>query len=279
MTLFNREMILTIGSIIIKTKSSEFEPMLKAEINVVLSSGKDPNSANVTIYNLSDKTRKELQKEKIKLLIEVGYVNNISKIFEGDITFSQSKYTETEWITSVQCGDGVQKFKSARINKSFKGPIKVGEVLKEAAKELGFNIDSIQEQIKNGSIRGALTEFANGIVLSGKGEQQLDKILKSMGYSWSIQSGQLQLLGPKDTVNNDAILLNHETGMIGSPEIGEKGFIKVRSLIQPNLLPGNKIKIESKNNEIDGFFRVEKSTFSCDTWGDNWYVDLEAKSL
>jgi hypothetical protein len=98
-----------------------------------------------------------------------------------------------------------------------------------------------------------------------------------MGYSWSIQDKEIQILGPLDTVGGKVITLEVGTGLIGSPQVGEKGIVKVRSLLQTDLLPGRGVKILSRL--IDGFFRIEKSTFEGDTWGQAWYVDLECKPI
>ena len=43
--------------------------------------------------------------------------------------------------------------------------------------------------------------------------------------------------------------------------------------MQPETLPGRKVKIESE--EIDAFFRVDKVVFAGDTWAPDWYSDLE----
>ena len=277
--LFNREVKINAGTLELKTRSKENEPVLKTDFNIVLSSQRDPNTAVVNIYNLKSDNRKILQTKNLQLIIEAGYSDNISKIFQGEITFVKNILDGNDRITTLQCGDGIQAFKSARINTSFRGPASISDVLKAAADTMGVGIGNVTEKLSQGNVRGALTEFINGIVLSGKSEQQLDKIVKSLGYSWSIQGGQLQLLGPDETMGNNAILLNSSTGMVGTPEMGENGYIKAKSLLQPSLVPGAKIKIESKNDDVNGFFRVEKTTFVCDTWGNDWYADLEAKAL
>ena len=109
----------------------------------------------------------------------------------------------------------------------------------------------------------------------------MTQIVNGMGYDWSIQDRQIILLGPTETLGSVAYKLQSvggkSTGLIGSPEAGEDGFIRLRCLLQPSLLPGRRISVTSR--EIDGEFRIEKVTFSGDTWGNQWICSIEAKPL
>ena len=98
-----------------------------------------------------------------------------------------------------------------------------------------------------------------------------------MGLTWSIQDCQMLFLGPTQYVGTDPVLLEPGTGLVGSPEAGEKGVVAARSLLQPDLLPGQRVQIKSA--QVDGFFRIEKTVFSGDTRGGEWYADLECKPL
>ena len=109
-------------------------------------------------------------------------------------------------------------------------------------------------------------------------QRELDRLCKTLGYDWSIQDGQLQLLGARDTIEpGDAIVLNPASGMIGTPEPGENGIVEVRSLLIPQLSPGRRVKLEAA--AIQGNYRVEKVVYQGDTRGQDWYADLELKPV
>lgn len=280
--LFSREVSLNVGGTLIRTKvdqEGQASPILKVGFNVVRSLKKEPNTAEISIYNLSEDNRSKLQEKDIDTELDAGYVDNVSQIFKGALDYSESKLSGRDWVTILQTTDSGKQVRKARINTSVKGPVKMGDILQIAGDALGVNVGNLVEKVKAGSIRGALTELANGIVMSGKAEQSFDKIVKSMGYSWSIQDGQIQILGPTEVLRGEAVLLTPGTGLIGTPEAGDKGYVKARSLLQPDLLPGRKLKIESKNKKVNGFFRAEKCVFIGDTWGSDWYVDVEGKPL
>ena len=151
------------------------------------------------------------------------------------------------------------------------------QALRKLAEDMGVGLGNAIEKITAGNFRGGITEFTKGISLSGKTSDQLGKLLETAGLTYSIQDGQLQLLGPNDTLKGQVVVLQQGTGLIGSPEIGEAGIVKARSLLQGTLMPGIKVNIKAK--EVEGFFRIERSGFTGDTWGNDWYVDFEAKPL
>jgi hypothetical protein len=278
--LFNRDFVLNAGGLLISTRDPrtlDARPTLRVIFQITRALNKDPNTADVSIFNLRKENRSRLQEKGISTIIEAGYVDNISQIFGGDLQFGSTVRDGSDWITTIQSGDGSKAYKSARISKSFAGPVPVERVLEVVGKSLGVDLGNLLKKVDKGSLRDKFKEFSNGVVLKGKSEKVFQEIVKSMGYSASIQDEEIQMLEPGETIGGKAILLSPGTGLIGSPEPGEEGIVKARSLLQPGLLPGRGVKIEAR--EVDGFFRVDKVVFSGDTWGDDWYSDLELKPL
>ncbi len=287
--IFDRDVVINVGGLRIASRllpkkreqlslaEGERSNLLKVVFNISKTVKKEPNQCEIQIYNLKKQNRIALQQRKSETIIEAGYVDNKSVLFQGTLEYGTSILDGRNWITTLQASDGTDKTKSKRINTSLKGPAKVGAVLQAAADALGLKPGNLRTAIKKGSVRGNLSEFTNGIVLSGKADKVLDSVAKSMGYFYSIQDGQLILLPKGAFLGTEAVLLTPQTGMVGAPEPGEDGFVNVRSMIQPNLLPGFRVQIQSK--EINGFFRIERVDFSGDTWGQDWYADLECRPL
>ena len=64
-------------------------------------------------------------------------------------------------------------------------------------------LDYLGEKAGAGAIRGKISEWTNGLVLTGKAEQQLDKVIRSMGYAFLRSSGfetvdEVVVAGPGD---------------------------------------------------------------------------------
>jgi hypothetical protein len=290
--LFDREIVINLGGLRIASRdqfTGEQKPILKVQFNIERNLQKDPNSAELTIFNLSKASRSGVQQKGIPVEIEAGYFGNTSLIFKGDLDYGATVRTGTDWVTTLQSTDGGKQYRSARINLSFDAGSAVKDVINRAADELGLGKGNVADELNKGNPRSSAVQYVKGLVLSGQGTASFDKVVRRAGFEWSIQDGQIQLTRPGKVINpGEAVVLNQGTGLIGTPEQGEKGLLKARSLLQPELLPGKRVQIQAGQlgftalkgqREIDGFFRVEKTIFSGDTWGNDWFSDIEARPV
>ena len=290
--LFQRDFSINIGGLRIASRLfdetrqelglavNEITDVLRVQFRVVKTTKKEPNKADITIHNLKEDNRVQLQEKVQEVILEAGYIENTSVIFKGQLSHGENVYNGNTWITSLQSADGEKQMQRSRINLSLKGNVSPGDALKKLADAMGLKPGNLKEAISKGSLRDGFKGFSNGLVMSGKTEQQMHKLARTMGLTFSIQDGQLMLVGKRQFLGDQAILLSPTTGMIGSPQAGEDGYITVRSYLQPLLQPFYRVKVES--DVVDGFFRIEKSTFVGDSWGadsGSWYVDLECKPL
>lgn len=281
--LLNRDFTLNAGGLEIRSKTPQgkIRPTLKVTFRVELTLSRDLNSAEVSIYNLSKTSRGFLSAgglgagASVPTSISAGYVDNISQIFLGDLEYGRSFRNGADWITTLQSQDGAVA-STSRISESFK-KIKIGEVLRQLTERLGTNLGNAAEKALAGPQRGNVTEYIKGVVLHGNVIDEVDRIARQMGLRFSIQAGEARFLTPTETLSGKAILVTEDTGLVGSPEPGEDGIVSARMLLQPQILPGLRVKIQSA--EIDGFFRVERAVYAGDTWGQDWYTDIEAKPL
>jgi len=275
--LWNRSFALNLGGTLIasETKDGSKNEILRLVFKVEASRAPSPNTAEITVYNLSATTRAAVNVKGIETTLEAGYSQRTSTIFAGKLEAGKSVRDGVDWVTTFQSTDGGPALRESRINLSF-DRVSALEAFRRVAETMGIGLGNAIEKMSAGNIRGVLDEFSNGIVLSGPSRKELDRLAKTFGYSWSVQKGQLQLLGPNDAIEaGDAIVLNSNTGMIGSPESGENGIVEVRSLLIPQLTPGRVVVLEG--SQISGNYRVEKVVFQGDTHGDDWYADLELK--
>jgi hypothetical protein len=278
--IFNRDFAITVGNTLIQTRdpnSDEARPTLRVQFNIVKTAKREPNEAKITIYNLSPETRTALHVKNVPTLVEAGYVGTRHQIFLGDLVYSRSARQGTDWATSLQSADGASKIKGSRVNLSLKGPAKATDALKNVAEALGLKTGNLDKALAAGSLREKFQQFTQGVVLSGKADQQLDKITRSMGLTWSSQDGEIILLGPNDTLTNQVRVLSPDSGLVGSPEPGDDGIVKARALLLPELSPNFRVQIDSA--EVKGFYKILKTTYSGDTAGGEWYADIECAPL
>jgi hypothetical protein len=271
MEMFGRRAVLQMGTVEVDG--------LRVAFRIARDNKPEPNQGEVSVWNLSRNTRAKLADQEVPVGLQVGYGGEISQLFSGDIPADGISTVREgpDWVTTFRAGDGEKAYRTARIQESFGKGTKLADVLKKAAKQMGVGVGNALSKLADGDLEGAVTEMFGGAVLSGPVPRELDRLLRSYGYEWSIQDGQLQVVERDGHTDDEAVLLRPDTGLIGSPEPGKNGFTKIRSLLQPQILPRRRVKLETAS--FDGFFVVAKVTHTGDTYGPEWYSEFEAEPL
>src|SRR5262245_28617259 len=239
-------------------------------------SGKTPNSAELQVYNLNTEHRQQLQEyEKVYLSVEAGYVDGMSLLFRGDLRDVTSSRNGADWITTITSDSG-RRARKKRLVKSFAPGATVGSVLSEAAKAMGVRLGNTAARTVAAKIEGTqASKFFNGYAIAGQIDEELDRLARSCGLEWSIQDDELQFLDFGAPLAQLAVKLTSATGLLGSPEPGNKGICEARCLIIPDLYPGRRVEMVSEH--VRGMYRVETTKHVGSTFGDEWYIDLQLK--
>ncbi|MNS95611.1 hypothetical protein D3C72_1298780 [compost metagenome] len=196
-----------------------------------------PNTADVTITNLSPESRAYIKKG-MALRLEAGYEGTGMKLlFTGAIQVPESERVGADWQTRLQAGDGVREYRSTVISESFGPKTSEGSVIKAIADKMGLTI---------GELKGLSDEkYAQGRSLSGPARSHLDRLCASRGLRWSIQDGALQIIPAGQGLSGSAVVLSPATGLVGTPKHLPGGGYRVVSLLQGGINPGRVITLES----------------------------------
>jgi hypothetical protein len=271
--LFNRKVAVEVGALRVEDLRVAFKVEKTAKV--------DLNTAEVQIYNLAEQTRRAIQTKHAPVRLIVGYGGELEMIFSGDVEKVTHTKNGTDWVSKVVADDGAVAARTKRLAKGYGAATKAEVVLVDAIKAAGLALGNAMEAMKTATKTGttvALNEYAKGFAVAGQAVDVAAKIARSQGYDFSIQNGTAQLVRRNGVVDNvHVMVLSEGTGLIGTPEVGEKGVIKARALIRQRLIPGHKVRLESK--VATGFFRVNKTTFTGDTHGTDWYAELELQVL
>ncbi len=277
---------------------------LDVSFRVVKTLKKEPNTCELTIFNLNKEHRDQLaQTENPVCEIKAGYkgreeessaalaaVDNllgggdegggdegVGLIFLGDVRDVSSTYEPPDWVTTLESGDGEIATQFARINRSFAKGTSLSTALREAARAMDIGIGNAIKKASDGKLLDAGGEFLNTLTLSGPAPKELDRLVRSAGLEWSIQDGVLQILDPGLPLEDVSIVLAPDSGLVGSPEIGNDGVARIRSLINSDIVPGRQIELDSK--AVKGRFRAERCEYVGSKFDNDFYVDIEAKQL
>lgn len=250
---------------------------LRVQFRVEKNLASEPNTCDVTITNLAERTRGEVQDRPLYVRVDAGYDGELQRLFTGDLRWSNSVRNGADWETTLQLGDGARAFAFGRVNRSFRGGVTARTAVVEAADALGLTV-----KLSARAEAELQSQFAGGLSLIGLARDTLDQVLTPFGMSWSIQDGRLQILLADEARPEAPVLISQDTGMIGSPEFGapetkgKKPILKFKTLLHPELTPGTLVSVQSAT--INGRFRCERVAHMGDSRGREWYTEVEAKA-
>lgn len=235
--------------------------------------------------------------------------NNYGLIFSGDIriTIDGRDSTPDTWLL-IQAIDGHEAISYATISTTLAKGYTVKNMYDLALAGLKpYNI-----------VGGALpafptTIFPRGYTFHGKVSSYLTQIAKLCNASWELLDDRLEMYG-KDRVAHPPVPLNSANGMINMPQRTTGAGVNVKCLINPNIRLNGIIhlnesslyrtapalkeltdsRVESEKNKSaanklnttsslakinkDGLYEVCGITYSGDTRGKDWYMDLMCRA-
>jgi hypothetical protein len=115
--------------------------------------------------------------------------------------------------------------------------------------------------------------YPEGTVLSGQAHRELDRVVRSVGLTWSIQDGNLMLKQSGQPLETTAYLLSTSSGLLETPSKDSDGLISAKALLIPDLYPGRKVVVESRDLDAQTF--VKKVRYAGNTFSNEWYAELE----
>lgn len=275
--LFLRKAELVIGQKVTAT-NGPVEPVLarvfrtRLNFNIVFDGSSNANKASIKIYNLSQDSRTFLEQKNIIAFLNVGYESGeLSNLFFGDVDDKNGVHTERsgpDIITTLEVGDAEKALRFALVKVGLAPGATNRQIIQEAIKQLNVSISQIETI--------PLRKFQNGFSYLGPAKDLLDNELKKVNLTWSIQNGELLIIGPNKTDQQSAVLISPKTGLISYPTKTQDKII-FKSLLIPSIRPGRAVRLESKifKDGSGANIKVDKATFNGDTHQGAWHVDVE----
>jgi hypothetical protein len=245
----------------------------------------EPNTCDLEIYNLSPDQRQQLSSAKTPTIkLAAGYGgsdNNLTQIFFGQAIYVKHEIPANsgDIITTISTTDGGEQKQKARIHVAFAPGVKTSQVLSRIVQELGIKPGNLNQVVRDLDAGIKASIFSAGITISGSAGDELGHICRSVGYDYSIQDGQLQMLKIGSSRDDFEVVLNAGSGLIGSPSISNKGVVTGTCLIFKagaglDLVPGRRIRIEAEF--LRGSFILAKCQMKGDNFSEDWFCDFEA---
>lgn len=254
---------------------------------------KDPNTAEIVVYNLSEDSRGKFTKKFAAVRLDAGYGpedenNKLGTLFTGDIQHATHERKGSDWVTTLHLGDGSRKQQFACGRLSYGNNTPHTTVIRALADHLSLNKGNLEAAIASTEFTSPAATFRRGYSMEGPYYKSLAELMASHGFGTSIQGGALKFVPRfKRRSFYDELgvpLLTPDTGLIGSPAIGapdvrdgKPAKLKARCLLNTKIRCGSTVEIQSKY--LSGVYVVERLVHTGDTQGAEWYTDIEGVPL
>jgi hypothetical protein len=262
---------------------------LRIKFSVKRSDTMTPNTADIRVYNLEEKTAIRVRDEFKNVILQAGYEGNKGVIFKGNIKqVILGRESATDTFIDIIAGDGDRAYNFAIVNQT----LAPGATQKD-------QLDALSKSMANkgvgpGHIGDMPPEkLPRGKVLYGNSKNYLRDVAETSGKNWSIQDEKLTFVSKKSYLPGERVVLTSKTGMIGTPQQTNEG-VNVKCLLNPNIKIGNRIQIDNKSIErykinlavpnsaanipapltADGVYYVLVIEHQGDTRGVEWYSSM-----
>ena len=269
---------ITVGNTILTEHAMSF--------SITKTDTKDPNTATITLWNLSPETRKAFlptkKGQKVGLTLEAGYGDKLFLMFKGKISRVSTIKDGADWTSTIEVSDGAVE-NALRQAIHIAPGAKVEEVAEQIIKKMGLAPEaSLLKQLvakfqEGGGVKG-LVSFVKGFSLSGFLMDDLTDLGKDLGLALSVQNEQVIAFEAKKGVNKIAdIVVDLDHGLIGSPEIGDKGEVTCAMFLLPWVRPGDPVKV--KSTWVTGRYRVKSLTQTGQNRQGEWKTSMTMEPI
>lgn len=244
---------------------------------------KNPNTCELSIFNLPESDRALFKLRPITIKLEAGYDGTLKHLYFGDVRFSNSELTDdgVTWETKIHIKDGGRAFAGGFLTKAYKSGTPVLTIVRDAAAAMGLTIPPELEQVA--ALRGGIPR---GFSADGPAQEELTRWLSPYDIGWSIQNGIIQTLREDQVREGEAFIVDEDSAaLIGSPSYdvpqreNEKHRTKlnVKTLLWPEIQPGSRLEMRAR--AVRGPHKVVAVRHELDTAGETWDTSMEAVIL
>lgn len=241
---------------------------LDIDLNISFGDKEEPDVSDITIYNLSDHSINEIEKQGY-CVVNAGYkeLGNIANVLSGDIEDVNTDWQGLDKVTKIKVSDGGKAWRTAELNATYEKGTKASFIMRDLANVMGYEIVEITP--KDDKV------YKLGKTIQGPCSNFLKQLVKDTNSKMFINKNRITIRDEKKGYDT-GFVLNGETGLIGSPTLNkddsgdktdsrgktkdkkmnkkEKKTWKVVCLLNPQIETDSIIKIESRS--VNGTFRV-----------------------
>lgn len=239
----------------------------------------EPNTAQIQVFGLSEKSRTLLSASKsINVSLAVGYQGRNSVIYLGQTRGGVTRKEQPEMITTLETGDSEKNHRASEVKAAVGPSLPIGQALSLIARSLGVKLGNVQQAAAKIQAKGVAL-FPVETAFTGFSAQALTDFCSAAGLEWSVQDGALQIIDRGGALDAKPYILDSTSGLIGSPNVDQKGIVSATALCLPDVRPGLRVIFASRF--VKGVYRIEEVQHTGDSRGGStpWFTNLTCKPL
>lgn len=240
-----------------------------------------PNTAKISVWNLSPEHLAELDKKDCCVVLRAGYGSNLSLIFTGTVTSSSTTLEGADSMTEIEAADGRTELRDSHLSVSYAAGTSTDTIYRDISSKMGAPITLSTGASTAGKSMG------NGFSFVGSTKDMLKRLTSYDGSNWTMQDGVIQVTRPGEPISQRCFELNAGSGLLGIPKKvnssatasdQESATVTDSATAQTgyeitylmNVAIGVNSYVHITSRTMTGYFRVQKVAISGDNVEGDW---------
>lgn len=254
---------------------------------------KEPNKAQISIYNLEDDSVNYINKNirnNLAVALATGYrdAGSLDVIFKGTVQWISDTWQGVDRVTTLHCVDGGINLSLARTSRTYAKGTKVKDIIGGLVTDLGASSGNV--------VVDSSTTISSACSMSGSTSFYLNHICNGIDHNFSIQDGSVFVTPRSKMFSSRSAYISADSGLIGSPQPFHNDVKPTKSVTKSSkkakkptdgirfkceingaILPEKTVWL--KSNDYDSGFKVVSVTHNIDFEGNTFTTDVEAVSV
>ena len=245
---------------------------LDIDFEIELTNEADPNSAKVTIWNLSQQTMTEISENftAIRILYQDAYTDGLVNVYTGQKRSktektsgkSASKTKRQQLTASVGSDVGftlflaedLNNFSNSFFSKSYETEVSTRNIISDIARTMQagvFYTNPVEHNV-----------YKNGKAFNQPSKSALNEVCKRINCNWSLTQGAVNISPLKTEKKQSTFLFDGET--VESPQILDNDEFSFETRFIPQLKPDMWVRVETR--DYNGTYRITKVKHSASNY-------------
>ena len=257
---------------------------LDIDFEIELTNEADPNSAQVTIWNLSESTRSEIIQNftAVRILYEDFYTEGLINVYTG---FKRSKVEQksskggssktkrqvglenvgSDVGTVLYLAENLNNFSNSFFSKSYTTEVSSKTIISDVAKTM--QAGTFYQAPVNHIV------YKNGISFHENSRTALSRVCKTIDCNWSLTQSAVNISPIKTKIQQSTFLFDGDT--IDSPKPLDNDEFSFETRFVPQLKPDMWVRVETR--DYNGTYKITKIKHSASNHGDKCVSEITLK--